>query len=333
MTFSEDAIRSVGARLKRDLDDEKIRAILQAEESRDIQAAPGSGKTSVMGAKLTLLARSWPYANRGICILSHTNVAKDEIAELLAKTSEGRQLLKPPHFLGTIQSFVNQVFALPYIRACGLPFEALDESRHARLAKQYFSAEKYRGTRYYLAQKHTGGDVEDFAGSLEFVNSPREIRHAIPLPGKDTDTYKNLLDVKQRVAAQGIYRYNDMYAFAHAYIDEFPWIIEAVRYRFPNVFIDEMQDTSKLQFDFLARVFDRDTLIVQRFGDSDQAIYDLQGPEDEQGSDFPVAPVLTLDDSRRFGPFIAEQVTALSLSSQQVLGKGPSEAKRNTIFL
>src|SRR5258706_8599509 len=49
--------------------------ILKSVEALDVEACPGSGKTTLLVAKLAILARKWTEARRGICILSHTNVA------------------------------------------------------------------------------------------------------------------------------------------------------------------------------------------------------------------------------------------------------------------
>ena len=70
-------------------DDAERRSALLENGSRDFNAVPGSGKTSLLAAKLLLLAKKWPYARRGICVLSHTNVARDEIAQRLAVTTDG----------------------------------------------------------------------------------------------------------------------------------------------------------------------------------------------------------------------------------------------------
>ncbi|WP_369127725.1 UvrD-helicase domain-containing protein [Brevibacillus laterosporus] len=53
-------------------------------QSKDIQACPGSGKTTTLLAKLTILSRKLPLkSNKGICVLTHTNVAVDEIRKRL----------------------------------------------------------------------------------------------------------------------------------------------------------------------------------------------------------------------------------------------------------
>lgn len=103
------------------LDDEDRIGVLEAADSIDVQACPGSGKTTLIAAKLMLLAKKWPFEDRGICVLSHTNVAKDEIIRRLEKsrTIEAQNLLTYPHFIGTIQEFVGKYVAFPFIRSDG----------------------------------------------------------------------------------------------------------------------------------------------------------------------------------------------------------------------
>lgn len=90
--------------------------VIQCNESRDIQACPGSGKTTVLLAKLAILANRMPFKDgSGICVLTHTNVAIDEIKSRFGKYSN--ILLNYPNFCGTIQSFVDQFLAIPYFNS------------------------------------------------------------------------------------------------------------------------------------------------------------------------------------------------------------------------
>lgn len=53
--------------------------VLKSMERIDVAACPGSGKTTLLVAKLAILARKWNYRTHGICVLSHTNTARNEI--------------------------------------------------------------------------------------------------------------------------------------------------------------------------------------------------------------------------------------------------------------
>ena len=93
-------------------DDPRLEA-LKSHRIMDVEACPGSGKTTLLVAKLGALSRQWQDTTRGICVLSHTNVARHEIEAGLGTTSEGQRLMGYPHFVGTIHSFVNEFLALP----------------------------------------------------------------------------------------------------------------------------------------------------------------------------------------------------------------------------
>src|SRR5580700_4413455 len=64
----------------------------------DIQACPGSGKTTLVGLKLLLLLKQWHEPYCGICVLTHSNVAKNEIIARLRLHPAGDRLLSYPHF-------------------------------------------------------------------------------------------------------------------------------------------------------------------------------------------------------------------------------------------
>ena len=124
--ITDDDINTIEEELSLEFD-EKRRAVLKDNTSIDVQACPGSGKTTLLGCKLLLLAKKWKDIDRGVCVLSHTNVAKDEILKVLQKHPAGYKFTKYPHFVGTIQDFVDKYLALPLLRSCGLQIEAVDD--------------------------------------------------------------------------------------------------------------------------------------------------------------------------------------------------------------
>jgi superfamily I DNA and RNA helicase len=95
--------------------DSQRRDILKCMDSIDIQAFPGSGKTTVLIAKLAILAKKWPYSDRGICILSHTNVARNEIETRLGDTAMG----KCCHFPISLEHFILFLIPLLVYRGSG----------------------------------------------------------------------------------------------------------------------------------------------------------------------------------------------------------------------
>lgn len=108
------------------------RTVIRCWHSTDVAACPGSGKTTVLLAKLKLLGDRMPLENgAGICVLSHTNVAVDEIKTRLS--SYASKLLGYPNFIGTIQSFVDRFVTMPYLRKiAGKNVQAVDDLTYAQ---------------------------------------------------------------------------------------------------------------------------------------------------------------------------------------------------------
>lgn len=111
---------------------EDARDVMRCWHSTDVSACPGSGKTTVLLAKLKLLADRMPFVSgAGICVLSHTNVAVNEIEKRLSDYAD--KLLSYPNYIGTIQSFVDKFVTMPYLRnITGRNVQAVDDFTYAQ---------------------------------------------------------------------------------------------------------------------------------------------------------------------------------------------------------
>lgn len=136
--------------------------------------------------------------------------------------------------------------------------------------------------------------------------------------GPTTDSFKQYVALKESMAADGYFRFQDMYAFARQVLHEHPEIGAAVATRFPWVIIDEMQDTSADQQDLLHQILPAPHVVVQRIGDENQRIF-----ADAEGAGFPAPNALELPVSRRFGSRIAKVVESLTMRRPQEVIGGP----------
>jgi DNA helicase-2/ATP-dependent DNA helicase PcrA len=297
--------------------EKNTRDALKCVNLRDIQAGPGSGKTTVLVAKLAILSNKRLWRDTGICVLSHTNVARKEVETLLASHPTAYRLLSYPHYVGTIQSFVDRFLALPYLRNKGIEVYAIDNERFAKRARGIIH--KYPQANSWLKMRHQR-DYEDYLESLRYEGFRLKLGSSIGQLGvsEGTNTYKQLCDLKKLVSeGEGIFRFDDMYAFAEAYMGECPLIIKTLRMRFPWVFIDEMQDTNALQERILEKLFG-EGCVLQRFGDVNQSIYSGDSQEESQKS-FPKDDAIDLPESKRFGKEIAAFATNLTSSKKQII--------------
>lgn len=291
--------------------------VMRSLQTLDIEACPGSGKTTLLVAKLAILANRWKSRWQGICVLSHTNAARAEIGERLGSTSAGHLLLRYPHFVGTIHSFVNEFLAVPWLRSKGWPIKAIDTK--IALGNRWYRLPW--GTRNYLERRHDspealGYDRADFSGGGKGKYS------GIP-------TYQNMLQACRDSTAEGYYCFDEMFVWAEELLDRYPDAIKTIRARFPLVFIDEVQDNSELQSAFLYRLFvDGDGSVVrQRFGDSNQAIYHRAGATGAITDTFPGTNKADLPNSFRFGQVIADLSAPLGVRPQRLVGRGPTTSR------
>lgn len=301
-------------------DAERTAALLEAG-SRDFNAVPGSGKTSLLAAKLLLLANKWPHSNKGICILSHTKVAGEEIARRLAQTEAGLRLLAYPHFIGTIHGFVNQFLALHALRALEMHVDVIDDDVFAKRAMAKLSGNRFSTLRAWLSHQPNG---EALLTKLRFKFTGEAldiVSEGGDLPSDTSTSGKQLRKIKDEIADDGVFRHCDMFAFAEVALAHCPDLFDVVHRRFPMVFVDEMQDTSWEQENMLNRLFESRS-VVQRFGDVDQKII---SNDDDDKATFPRAGHGTISTSKRFGPRIADAVARVRLSQLPVIGEAADD--------
>ncbi|AXY56712.1 hypothetical protein CDG60_09125 [Acinetobacter chinensis] len=287
----------------------------------DVQACPGGGKTTLIAAKLILLAKKWNNPYKGICVISHTNVAKDEIIARLEKHEQGRTILSYPHFIGTIQEFINRYLAIPYCRQNNISVNQVDDEICTKILSFHIT----RGTKTYLNNKHAS--ISDL--QFKFINNDLNLN----VPGftkeSTSSSYKNLFSAKKVLIDKGLFFYREMYEFASANIYENAETALSIRKRFPIVFIDEMQDTNKYQDDILSIIFDQDSNL-QRFGDPDQSIF--ESSNEPLNTSYNGRNHHNITDSNRFNQTIANLSSGLSYNRLSLTSAITSNFQ-NTIFL
>ena len=155
--ITDDEIDNVCKLMGLDGVDAPRRAFLKRRTTVDVSACPGSGKTMLIVAKLAILASKWPHRTQGICVLSHTNVAREQIEHRLGRSVVGQRLLSYPHFIDTIHGFVNRFLALPWLHSNGYPSPTIDDDvttsyRRSVLGRDYYGVEAF------LSKKRSGFD-------------------------------------------------------------------------------------------------------------------------------------------------------------------------------
>lgn len=327
--------------------DVEQKAFISNYNTIDLQAVPGSGKTSALLAKLLILEKRLPFNDgSGILVLSHTNAAIDEIESKIKKHCP--KLFNYPNFVGTIQAFVDKYFATPfyvnrykqrpisiddidYNEQINKWFNILSSKAGDELKKKLWHIKKSSAKNLYsevrfgiedgklVLLKRLNSTKMDFSKprgkTRNYVDYSDEIKNVI---------YKWVIQLKKIVFEKGrVLHYDDAYFLAELYFLKYPRIIETIRKRFCFVFVDEMQDMGPHQISLLDKLFFNPTekdYCFQRIGDRNQAIY-YPGDFDEdiywnsQDREF-----LSLSVSRRLSPKIATIVEKFGIESVRITG-------------
>lgn len=319
----------VRALMRLDAIDAPRRAFLTSRSTLDVSACPGSGKTTLIVAKLAILARKWPHRTKGICVLSHTNVAREEIQHRLGGTVVGQRLLGYPHFIDTIHAFANRFLALPWLNSNGFPSPTIDNDVTTAYRRGVLTNREYWTVQNYLDQKHSGfGSLRICGRDLSFDIGGK----AFPA-GPDANSFRFSKRAVETAAQAGYFCYDEMFVWARALLEDFPNAASWLARRFPLVIIDEMQDTLDHQGGILDAVFPRGSpdIVVQRVGDPNQAIFDGPDAGPGQNDPFPdpdAVRCLGIPNSYRFGPEIAALASpfaVIPVGADGLCGVGPKE--------
>lgn len=302
-------------------DDDKIEQkegerieVIKCLENRNIVASPGSGKTTTLLAKLIIFANHMPSDDgRGICVLTHTNVAIDLIKEKLGHKSY--ILFSYPNFFGTIQSFVNKYLAIPcFINSNGFR-PVIDNGIYYEIIKKEYQRCTYLPKKWIEGQVSSLPNKEEyqFIGNLRFkFYNPSVISKSLfgnAFAEESKPHYKKIKSFKKYICKCGYIPFEEAYTIAFSYINKYPKIIEALRQRFKFVFIDEMQDTTFHQSKIIDTLFRKnDDVVLQCYGDPNQAIYDNIS---QYGDWNPTENILPISESKRFGPTIANNINTI----------------------
>ena len=294
------------------------REVFKSRSSMDVEACPGSGKTTLLVAKLAVLATKWKPLRQGVCVLSHTNVARCEIEDRLGKTAAGGKLLAYPHFVGTIHKFVNEFIALPWLRSKGISVRAIDDEitlnyRWFQLSSATRAGlEKNYHTKQIMRVRSTKFDLGEIRWGKKSALGP------------ETPTYKSISEICRNSTREGFFCHDEMLLWASEAISDQNNTKTALRRRFPVLFIDEVQDNSNDQTVLLADLFTEgpSPVICQRFGDTNQGIYDSDSQADAKISGgFPLPRIRKdIPNSHRFVQEIAEVADPLAVVPQKLKG-------------
>lgn len=314
------------------------KTVISCWESTDVSACPGSGKTTVLLAKLKILADRMPLDNgEGVCVLSHTNVAVNEIKTRLSSCAD--KLLNYPNYVGTIQSFIDSYIVKPYLkRKTTVALQVVDDEVFANhLYSLIVRAGQYSTLRYLLMSRHNKEiypTIIDMIKNLYIKDGALCLKNQrAALAGKGRDSSNQYISaVENLLKNEGMIRYKDAYLYAEEAIAELSEkYVELFGRRFKYVFIDEYQDCDAVQRRALDKVFDKAKGCVMHIGDPDQAIYNSNAVNQEDW--IPNKSALSIATSNRYGQRIADVISNLKKREGNIISANSLTSCQPTLIV
>lgn len=307
--YAEKVILSQG-----DIFDVERRNFISDLRTLDLQAVPGSGKTTALLAKLLILEKYLPFNDgSGVLVVSHTNNAVDEIKNKIGKYAP--RLFLYPNYVGTIQGFVDRFLAIPF-------YSNKYNKRPIRIDNETYCEHHYipRGAWGWLNNR-----ADNLLFNIRLIGEDELIigfpGKQLPL-GKQTPTYRAILKLKSDMVERGYLCFDDAYILAFQYILQNPRVRTILQKRFRFIFVDEMQDMDTHQHDILEQLFfdnGRSRSTFQRIGDKNQAIFSGEIKLGNIWKDRDI--ILTLRGSYRLNPKIANVINSFALSPIEIEGR------------
>lgn len=239
-----------------------------------VRACPGSGKTFTVAARLNRFLNNWEFKNQGIATISFTNVAWKEIDKYL-QLEFNKEFSSNPHFLGTIDSFINTYIFLPFGHLilgcnerpilCGPPVDNYEPIGHP----PYFWRNRNCHNRKCKLNDFSFNTSDEFI-KVKGNNVVTECEHNPEMP---------CLLLKKRFNEQGFATQQDANYFAFKVVKEYPNIAKALVMRFPLMMIDEAQDTSNVQMKIIDILIENGLRELMLIGDPDQSIYEWRSAD------------------------------------------------------
>ena len=214
-----------------------------------VNACPGSGKTLCVSKRIIKFINQHESKVSGLAITSFTNVAVNEIKDNYER--ETGEKIEHPHFIGTLDHFINKYIFLPYgylVMNCGKRPKLVGEP-HSKWHHEWHRC------RYF--------------DQISF-NKENQI---YPINERIQFDYK-MKKCKKDLIKEGYATQEDANYFTMRILYEYPQITKALINKFPYLIIDEAQDLSEIQMEIVNILIENGLKNVLLVGDPYQAIFE-----------------------------------------------------------
>lgn len=278
------------------LNQKQYEAVMNGDGQLLILAGAGSGKTKVLTTKIAYLLKEKHIDSREIVAITFTNKAAKEMKDRLSGIL-GEDVVYPM-WVGTFHSVCGRILR-KHIKHLGFTgqFTIYDRNDQKQLLKEILKELGWNAKNISLngilsvisKEKNSGVSPEEYGAREYYYEFPKQIATLYPMYEEKKKKY-NALD------------FDDMLLFTLELMRTVPEVAMEYRNRFRYVFVDEYQDTNRVQYE-LIREFSALHENICVVGDVDQSIYGFRGADIQNildfEKDYPKAQVIKLEENYR----------------------------------
>ncbi|RWL74500.1 MAG: ATP-dependent helicase [Mesorhizobium sp.] len=236
-----------------------------------VLAGPGSGKTKTLTTAMARTLAEDVADPRGVACITYNNECAIELETRLARlgVEAGDRA-----FIGTVHGFALSQVIAPYARCvpAGLPVDFRVATR----------AETRAAVEVAYASAIGGADDPHRRWSFASEKRRRDVDRSRPeWRGRNPELATFIEAYETELRRQGLIDFDDMPLLAYHMIKEHGWIRDALRARFPVLFVDEYQDLGHALHELVLLLCFGGGIRLFAVGDADQSIYGFAGANSE----------------------------------------------------
>ena len=296
------------------LNPEQLAAVTWDRGSALVLAGAGSGKTRVLTTRIAWLIQTGQVSPMGVLAVTFTNKAA---REMFTRLSAMLPINTRGMWIGTFHGLCNRLLRAHH-RDAGLPqlFQILDSQDQLSAVKRMLKALNVDTEKYEPRQ------VQAFVN----VNKESGLR-ASQIEAYDPYT-RRLIEYYEAYDAQcnreGVVDFAELLLRSFELLSRNAMLREHYQERFRHILVDEFQDTSRLQYDWL-KLLRAPSNAIFGVGDDDQSIYAFRGANVANMSlfqkDMGIPEVIKLTQNYRSFGTILDAANAVISHNSNRLGK------------
>lgn len=277
------------------LNEQQKNAVCETDGAVLLLAVPGSGKTTVLVARLGYMIYEKGIAPENILTMTYTVAAANDMKRRFISFfgEEYADRLSFRTINGVCQSILNYYTGHISTRA---PFELVtDEKRLGAILTDIY--------RELAGEYPSDGDLKELKTSITYAKNGMLTEDEIKKLGtKDLPFYEIYTAYNAALRRMRLMDYDDQLKYALNVLTAYPQLLQTLRGRYRYLCVDEAQDTSKIQHEII-KLLASESGNIFMVGDEDQSIYGFRAAYPRALLDFektyPGAKTLFIEENFR----------------------------------